>query len=222
MPVFGVLGVACWDATFGRGNPCGGSSDDLTLFGGTITQDARAAPFSHGVRLGQGPSRGPKVHDVTFNISADSSVPIYLTSTGTGAVISHNTINNSVARIKNRHQLHGQSIKFADGIRVPGPVAIFDNHVVGGAQGGIFSVVAGTVIRGNVVEQNGTYTNDFGVYAWANDGEVYDNVITPISGRGIQIAASRGERVHDNKVTVIEQKVNAQNMEWVPVWRDVR
>jgi hypothetical protein len=210
IPAFGVLGVACWDATFGRGNPCGGSSDDLTLFGGTITQDARAAAFSHGVRLGQGPTRGPKVHDVIFNISADSSIPIYVTNAGSGGGIYHNIIKNDVARIKNRHQLHGQSIKFADGTRVPGPVAIFDNHVIGGAQGGIFSMVSGTVIRDNVVEQNGTYTNDFGIYAWANDGEVYDNIITPISGRGIQIAASQGERVHDNKVSVIEQKVNKE------------
>jgi hypothetical protein len=210
IPVYGVLGVACWDPDFGLGNPCGGTSNDLTIYGGTITQGSGAAAFSHGIRLGQGPSTGPIVHDVTFNIHASSSIPIFLSYVGTGSVISNNTINNYVSQVINRHQLHGMSIKFANSKPVPGPGTIFDNHIVGGAQGGIFSAVAGTKIYKNVVEQNGRYTNDFGIYAWSDGGEVFDNVIKPLSGRGINIAASTGERVHDNEVVVKEQKVNEE------------
>ena len=210
IPVYGILGVACWDPDFGIGNPCGGSSDGLTVFGGTITQSAGVAPFSHGIRLGQGPKHGPKVHDVTFNISATSSIPIYTTYAGTGAAIHNNTIHNLVVRIQNRHQLQGQSIKLADTSHIPGPASIINNYIEGGAQGGIFAAVPGTTIRDNLVKQNGTYTNDFGIYAWSNGGEVYDNVIAPVSGRGIQIAASEGERVHNNKVVVVESKANEE------------
>jgi hypothetical protein len=210
IPSYGVLGVACWDPDFGVGNPCGGTSNALTVFGGTITQDPKAAPFSHGIRLGQGPSAGPIVHDVTFNIRSSSSIPIFLSYVGTGAMISNNTINNYVTQVINRHQLHGMSIKFANSKPVPGPGAIFGNHIVGGAQGGIFSAAAGAKIYHNVVEQNGRYTNDFGVYAWSDGGEVYDNIISPASGRGIQIASSNSERVHDNKIIVTEKRFNEE------------
>jgi len=210
IPVYGILGVACWDPDFGIGNPCGGSSDSLTVFGGTITQSAGVAPFSHGIRLGQGPKYGPKVYDVTFNISANSSIPIYTTYVGTGAAIYNNTINNLVTGIQNRHQLQGQSIKLADTSHIRGPASIANNHIEGGAQGGIFVAVPSTSVHGNSVKQNATYTNDFGIYAWSNGGEVYDNVVTPVSGRGIQIAASEGERVRNNKVVVVERKANEE------------
>lgn len=210
IPVYGILGVACWDPDFGVGNPCGGSSDGLTVFGGTITQSPGVAPFSHGIRLGQGPKYGPQVHDITFNIGANSSIPIYTTYVGTGAAIYNNTINNLVTQIQNRHQLQGQSIKLADTSHIPGPASIVNNHIEGGAQGGIFAAVPRTTVHGNLVKQNGTYTNDFGIYAWSSGGEVYDNVITPVSGRGIQIAASDGERVHNNKVVVVERKANQE------------
>jgi hypothetical protein len=210
VPVYGILGVSCWDPDFGVGNPCGGSSNNLTVFGGTITQSAGAAPFSHGIRLGQGPKDGPRVHDVIFNISANSSIPIYTTYAGTGAAIYNNTINNLVVQIRNRHQLQGQSIKLADTSHMPGPATIFNNYIKGGAQGAIFSAVPGTVIHDNVINQKGTYTNDFGIYAWSNGGEVYDNVVRPTLGRGIQVAASAGERVHDNTIAVIEQRDNEE------------
>ena len=210
IPVYGILGVACWDPDFGVGNPCGDPSDHLTVFGGTITQSAGVAPFSHGIRLGQGPKFGPKVYDVTFNVSANSSIPIYTTYVGTGAAIYNNTIKNLVTQIQNRHQLQGQSIKLADTSHIRGPASIVNNHIEGGAQGGIFAAVPNTSVHGNFVKQNGTYTNDFGIYAWSSGGEVYDNVVTPISGRGIQIAASEGERVHNNKVVVLERKANQE------------
>jgi len=112
--------------------------------------------------------------------------------------------------IENRHQLTGQSIKFADSSHVPGPATIYGNHITGGAQGGIFSAAIGTTIHDNVIKHNGKYTNDFGIYAWANGGEVYNNVVAPIAGRGINIASSIGERVHDNQIEVIEEKVNEE------------
>jgi hypothetical protein len=210
-PVFGVLGVACWDPDFGAKNPCGGTFNNLTVYGGTITQGPGAAPFSHGIRLGQGPGNGLHVHNVTFNLSANSSIPVYTTFAGTNASIYNNTINNHVTEIQNRHQEQGQSIKFADSNKVAGPAAIYGNHITGGAQGGIFSAVPGTRIYDNDVSPRGTYTNDFAIYAWADAGEVFHNKVTPILGRGIQIAgASRGVQVHDNTIVVIEQRDNQE------------
>jgi hypothetical protein len=209
--VFGILGVACWDPDFGAKNPCGGSFNDFTVFGGTITQGEGAAPFSHGIRLGQGRGDGLTVHDVTFTVHAESSIPIYTTTVGTHAAAYNNTINNNVTVIQNRHQEQGQSIKFADSAELPGPAAIYGNHIIGGAQGGILSVVHGSKIYENVVSQKGTYTNDFGIYAWSDAGEVFNNTVTPILGRGIQIAGgSNGAQVHDNNVVVIEQRDNQE------------
>jgi hypothetical protein len=211
LPAFGILGVECWDPDFGKKNPCGGSFKDLTVFGGTITQGEGAAPFSHGIRLGQGPGNGLTVHDVTFNIQADSSIAIYTTFLGTHTVAYNNTINNKVTVVQNRHQEQGQSIKFADSAKVPGPALIYGNHVIGGAQGGIFSAVKGTKIYDNVVSQKGTYTNDFAIYAWSDAGEVFNNAVTPILGRGISIAeGANGVKVHDNQIVVIEQKDNKE------------
>lgn len=209
-PAFGILGVACWDPDFGTGNPCGGSFNNLTVYGGTIVQRAQAA-FSHAIRLGQGMGRGLVVHDVTFVLRADSSIAIFTTSLGTRNQVFDNVINNDVTTISNRHQQQGQSIKFADSKKVPGPAAIHGNHIFGGAQGGIFSEVVGSKIYDNIISHKATYTNDFGIYAWANGGEVFRNTVTPVLGRGIQIAgASIGEKVHDNTVIVIEGRVNQE------------
>jgi hypothetical protein len=207
---YGILGVACWDRQFGTGNPCGGTFNNLTVYGGSITQGPGAAAFSDGIRLGQGPGNGLTVHDMTFSIHADSSIPIYSTFLGTRATVYNTTIYNEVTVIQNRHQEQGQSVKFADSAHIPGPAAIYGNHITGGAQGGIFSEVAGTKIQDNFVSQKGTYTNDFGIYAWADNGEVFNNTVTPILGRGIQIASSKGEKVHDNKIVVIEQRDNQE------------
>jgi hypothetical protein len=210
-PSFGILGVACWDPDFGGKNPCGGTFNNFTTFGGTITQAEGATPFSHGIRLGQGPGNGLTVHDVTFNLHADSSIAIYTTFLGTHARAYNNVINNKVTVVKNRYQEQGQSIKFADSAKVPGPAAIYGNNIIGGAQGGIFSETKGTKIYDNVVSQKATYTNDFGIYAWADAGEVFNNTVTPILGRGISIAGgSNGAQVHDNRVIVIEQKDNPE------------
>jgi hypothetical protein len=210
-PAFGILGVECWDPDFGAKNPCGGSFRNFTVFGGTITQGEGAAPFSHAIRLGQGPGNGLTVYSVTFNVHADSSIAIYTTFLGTHTQIFNNTVNNKVTVIQNRHQEQGQSIKFADSAKVPGPAAIYGNHITGGGQGGIFSSIKGTKIYNNVVSQKGTYTNDFGIYAWSDGGEVFKNTVTPILGRGISIAgASNGAQVYDNYVVVIEQKDNQE------------
>jgi hypothetical protein len=209
IPVYGILGAACWDRTIEPQNPCGGSFENLTVYRGTISQGPAAGPFSHSVRMGQGLGAGIRVHDVTFNIHSDSSIPIYAEYLGTNANITDNVIHNDVVKIQNRHQLHGQSIKLS-GRSLKGPATISGNHIVGGAQGGIFSEVAETVIHNNIVSQKGTYTNDFGIYAWSDRGDVYENVVSPVTGRGIIIADSTGERVHDNKIIVIEQKMNEE------------
>jgi hypothetical protein len=218
-PRYGILAQSCWDTTL-AGNPCGGTADRLTVINGSITQAKSAPPYSHAIRLGQiNGTNHLTVHDVTFEVSSISSIPIFTTFLGADSAIYANTFHNNVTTIHNRHQIEGATIKFANDQGNQRGQSIHDNKIFGGAQGGIFSASPGTKFFNNTIRQNGRYSNDFSIYAWGNDSEVSNNILEPLSGRGIQIAGgsssvnghgqgARGASVHDNKINVIELKQN--------------
>ena len=215
VPVFGIVGAACWDpdfskAGFGKASPCGGTFNKLTVYGGSIAQGLQAPAFSHAIRVGQGRGDGLVVHHVRFRVHADSSIPIYTTFVTTNAAIYNNVFENNVVHIQDRHQEEGQSIKLERGAAGRGHVLIYGNRITGGAQGGISSDIAKTKIYNNEVSQRGTYTNDFGILTWANDGEASGNTVIPILGRGIGIMGAKGEKVHGNRIIVIEQRDNEE------------
>jgi hypothetical protein len=227
---FGILGIACWDTSLSNGvangNPCGGSFDNFTVMNGKIVQAQGVAPYSDGIRLGQGGGNHLVVHDVEFAISGDSSIPIHTIESGSGAQVYGNTIRNSVRTIRNRHQLQGMSIKFDSSENLSAGQDVHDNEIEGGAQGGILLATPGATAYRNKIRQNGRYSNDFAIYVWGNNQRVYQNEISTLSGRGIQIGGgairtgghgtgngARHSEVTENKIEVIELKQNCDYSE---------
>lgn len=223
-PRYGILAEACWDTGL-AGNPCGGAADRLTVQNGSILQGSGAAPYSHAIRIGQiNGTDHLTVREVTFEISASSSVAIFTTSSGAGSSVLNNQIRSHVDSVNNRHQIEGASIKFANEQRSRAGQSIHDNMITGGAQGGIFSASPETEFYNNTISQNGRYSNDFGIYAWGNKSTVRNNTIAPTSGRGIQIAGgtisingqgagSNGVAVYQNTINVIELRQNCDHSE---------
>ncbi len=204
----GVVGVACWDPNL-KGNPCGGSFTDLTVRNGKIVQGPAAGGYSHAIRLGQGRGSGLTVHNVEITVHAPSSVGIYTREVGGGARIFQNKINNQVQKIYDRHMTEGMSIKLAQDRRAKTPNLIYSNTIRGGAQGGIQTDAPGSKIYENDIAQDGRYTNDFCIYVWAPQSEVYANRCHPASGRGIQVDTN-GARVYDNVIDVMELARNEE------------
>src|SRR5260370_1086502 len=128
------------------------------------------------------------VRNVNFGVGAAASIPVFTTFAGADSKVANNAFHNIVTWTFNRHQIQGASIKVVTGQDALNGQAIHDNTLVGGAQGGIYSASPRTAIYNNTISQNGRYSNDFGIYLWGNDAQAYNNTITPISGRGIQIS----------------------------------
>jgi hypothetical protein len=225
---YGVLGIACWDTSLtngvANGNPCGGNFNRLTVLKGKILQAAGVAAHSDAIHLGQGGGNYLEVYDVEFLVQGDAAIPIFTTFSGAGARIYRNIIHNDVRSIPNRHQLQGMSVKFDNSQKLPPGQSVHDNQILGGAQGGIFLVTAGATAYGNKISQNSHYSNDFAIYIWGSNQEVFKNEINAVSGRGLQIAGGaigidgdgKGgahSRVHDNRIQVTELKQNCDYSE---------
>jgi hypothetical protein len=220
---YGILGIACWDATLSNGvangNPCGGNFNRFTVLNGKILQAAGVAAHSDTIHLGQGGGNYLEVHDVEFWVHGDAAIPIFTTFSGAGARVYRNIIHNDVRTIPNRHQLQGMSVKFDNSQELRPGQSVYDNQIFGGTQGGIFLVTPGATAYGNRINQNGHYSNDFSIYIWGNDQNIFNNEIDTISGRGLQIGggaigtggAGKGgahSLIHDNRVLVTELKQN--------------
>jgi hypothetical protein len=223
---FAILGIACWDPDiFGiaSGNPCGGGFDNFTAYGGNIVEGSGAAAnYAHAIRVGQGLNRGPTLHDLNITWWSNSAAGIYLDYAGLpvpgAAVIFNNTFHNRVTAIIDRAAIDGTSINVEQAEYNFVPAQIYGNTILGGPQGGILSESVGAQIYGNTVQQgtvgSAQYTNDFAVYAWAQQQNVHDNVIQPAEGRGISIDGSAnstyGTVAAKNTLAVIEKSNNPE------------
>jgi hypothetical protein len=210
---FGVLGIECYDPA-ATGNPCGAPFENFTLKNGKIVQGAAGAPFSDAIRFGSGSAKGLQINDVDITISGDSARALYTRYAKGGANIFRNTIHSNVRTIQSRHQLDGVAIKMeGDNTSGIAPVLVHDNTILGSAQGGIILSAPYSKIYNNNISLNSYYTNDFCVYAWSPNLEVYnntcDNTQGTSMGRGIHIA-SGGARIHDNVIKVRELARNAE------------
>jgi hypothetical protein len=225
---FGVSAIACYDPDVrpngvAQGEACSNSGgvDGFTILNGQIVQSSHAIAKSHAIRVGQVNSgEGLTVHDVKFQLSVDSSVAVYTTYTG-HQVLYNNTVSSIVKKIANRHQLEGVTFKMNNSEQFTGG-QIYQNHLTGGPQGGIFSAAANVSVHDNEISQDGYYWNDFAIYAWGNSQKVFNNKIIPLDGRGIQIGggavnvggANEGAKnvaVYSNKITVIERPQTVNN-----------
>jgi hypothetical protein len=223
---FAILGVACWDPDiFGiaSGNPCGGPFDNFTAYGGNIVEGSgTATSYAHAIRIGQGLSRGPTIHDINITWCSNSAAGIYLDYAGVpvpgAAVIFNNTFHNQVTAILDRSAVDGTSINVEQAEYNFVPAQIYNNAILGGPQGGILSESVGAQIYGNTIRQGTVgseqYTNDFAVYAWSPLQNVHDNIIQPAEGRGISIDASAdpvdGTIAAKNTLAVTEKINNSE------------
>jgi len=115
---FAILGIACWDPDINgiaSGNPCGGTFDNFTVYGGNIVEGSGAAgSYAHAIRLGQGLNRGPTIHDLSITWWSNSAAGIYLDYAGQpvpgAAVIFNNTFHNRVTSILSRVNIDGTFI----------------------------------------------------------------------------------------------------------------
>ena len=221
---YGISGVACWDTSNPAGNPCGGTFDGFTVYGGTITEGSGSSgSFSHCIRMGQGINSGPTIHDITFTFQTDSAMGIYIDYAGSsvpgGAIIYNNTFHNNVTSIQSRYDIDGTSIRLDQGQATTTGAQIYDNTIIGGPQGGILDeTLGGGAVYGNTISQgtvgSNQYTNDFAIYAWEENINVHNNTITPSQGRGISIDATsypvNGTVAQSNTVTVTESNDNSE------------
>jgi hypothetical protein len=223
---FAILGMACWDPDiFGiaGGNPCGGTFDNFTAYGGNIVEGSgAAASYAHAIRVGQGLNSGPTLHDLNITWSSDSAAGIYLDYAGApvpgAAVIFNNTFYNRVTSIRSRVDIDGSSINLEQAEYNSVPAQIYSNTIIGGPQGGILSESIGAQIYGNTIQQGTVgseqYTNDFAIYPWAQQQNVHDNVIQPTEGRGISMDASviqtNGTIAANNVLAVMEKSNNPE------------
>lgn len=208
--VYGVLAQACWD----KSSPpdpdlCGDSFHNLTVRNGAILQAPGASPYSHAIRVGQGPAKGLTVENLKITVASPSSVPIFTTYSSGGTRIHNVEIYDNVEKIANRHQIEGAAIRLAEVIRPIGPNQLSNIRVIGSAQGGLLDFGAGTIFSNNDIALTGVYTNDFGIYLWGNAQEAYGNRIHG-QGRGIQIYHSANVKVHDNEINIFESPLNVE------------
>jgi hypothetical protein len=208
-PVYGVVGQACWDNTPRPSQPCGDRFSDLVVRNGRIQQGPGAPAYSHAIRVGQGNSRGFTFTALEIWLHAPASVGISSTYTNGDLHITNVTTHNEVKQIFNRHQVEGPAIRIAQIAPASEPNEIKENRIIGGPQGAILDITAGTDMIGNHLSLAGTYTNDFGIYAWGDRQQVVDNRIDG-QGRGIQVYRGKGAIVRRNSVDVFEKRVNME------------
>ncbi|RLB49300.1 MAG: hypothetical protein DRJ42_21335 [Deltaproteobacteria bacterium] len=198
--VHGVVVAATWapnaDPAFS-----GGSAAGLEVTNGSIVQDPGAGEFAHGVFVNQiNATADIALSYLTVDVSSPSSVNIeadyksYLH-------VHHNELTSTVDVIQSRHQFHGAVIRLVDGDTEY--QRVHDNEIVGGAQAGILSRAAHSQIYLNDIRQNANYTNDFSVVGTGTDTDVFDNVIRPLSGRGILVSGIR-VRAFENDIEATE------------------
>ena len=230
---YAIIGINCWDTDLSNGkangNPCGGKFDNLTVFGGTLTEGSgTAAKYAHVIRLGQNMSGGPTIYDTTFNFHSNSAkgIDIQVTSnaTGLGPIIHDNIFNDGVTQIANRYEEDRTVFSVLGCAKNVGLTSrVFNNTLIGGPQSGIRDQCNGAEVDHNTIKTgnpkgmqsggvcNGTlgcqYTNDFGILAWGTDSNIHDNTLTLQEGRGIQLAGN-SLVVRNNTITNANEKEN--------------
>jgi hypothetical protein len=237
---YAIVGISCWDPDLkngkANGNPCGGHFDNLTVFGGTLSEGSgTAAKYAHVIRLGQNMSGGPTIYDTTFNFHSNSAkgidIQFHSNATGLGPIIHDNVFNDGVTQIVNRHQQDGTIISILGcGTNVGLTSRVFNNTLIGGPQSGIRDQCNGAEVDHNTVKtgnpkgmQSGgacnatlgcQYTNDFGILAWGTNSNIHDNTLTLQEGRGIQFSggghgqSGRGSIVQNNTITTATELEN--------------
>ena len=191
----------------------GGSANNFTVTNGTITQGVGNGLDSGAIFFYQVSGNNATVSYTTSTVYGPDSKNVYFEYQG-GDNINNNTFYNNVTVDSNRDEQYGDSVKLDN---TSGGNLVWDNTVIGGDQLGIniaaISGASSTEVYGNVVKQDASYTNDFGIQG-GNGVEDYGNIVEPVSGRGIFLGddSSDGDAmsVHNNTVIVEELSQNQE------------
>lgn len=205
--VHGVLGQACWDKG-ADAKRCGGSFAFLTVKHGTIVQAAKAPPYSHGIRLGQGSTRGLTAEDLRIQVQSPSSVGIWVLGGDGGHLVRNVVIENRSDLVFNRHQLEGVAVRFRDMAKANEPNRVEGLKVIGGPQGGVLETAKGSKLHNNHISLKGVVTNDFGFYLMGEAIEAAGNTVDGQS-RGIMVASAQAV-VRNNLIRTHEAAVNEE------------
>jgi Chitobiase/beta-hexosaminidase C-terminal domain len=209
-------------------NECqGGSYSGLEVYGGTISENSSAAPFSHAFLLGQGNglgNLGGYIHDLTVNIGCGGG-----NNTCVGAQFMHgdfpgghwkianNVINDTVTFIEKpgqgplgaRSQYQGYAIHMDDGENSSSPANDYENNTFNGTpQGGIADSIQNTVINSNTCNLTSSYSNDYCAILTAQGQRATYNTVSG-RGRGFSIE-SNNVNVSNNTITVHEETNNTE------------
>ena len=228
-PTPAIEGHDCWSTSNPvNSGPCGSAHGGLEVYGGKIVQSTSSATFSPIFSFGQGTfSSAPYIHDITAtfqNTGAQFYLSAYLPS---GAKIENNTINDNVTNIQQpsqgalsaRSAFQGQAIYIGQNNENPGTGDLIENNtIVGSPQGGIRTVNQHSVISGNDIAMNATYSNDFCADIPADYTTVTNNNCHPKSGRGFHVNANN-VTVSNNKINVIELSQNTEYSGCESRWR---
>lgn len=210
----------CWSTNNpGYGGPCGTAHGGLEVYGGAIVQSTNSAPFSPVFGFGQGNfSSAPYIHNITATFQNTGAQFYNSNYLPTGAKIENNTIYDNVTNIQQsgqgvlsaRSNFQGQAIYIGQNNENPGTGDIIENNkIVGSPQGGIRTVNQHSVISGNDISMNATYSNDFCADIPADYTTVSNNNCHPKSGRGFHVNANH-VTISNNTINVIELSQNAE------------
>jgi hypothetical protein len=219
-PTPAIEGHDCWSTSNPvDSGPCGSAHGGLEVYGGNIVQSASSATFSDVFSFGQGTfTSAPYIHNIkaTFqNTGARFYTSSYIPA---GAKIENNTIYDNVSNIDKpgqadlsaRSAFQGQAIYIGQNNENPGVGDLIENNtIVGSPQGGIRTVNQHSVISGNDISMNATYSNDFCADIPADYTTVTNNNCHPKSGRGFHVN-SNNVTISNNKINVIELSQNAE------------
>lgn len=216
-PTPAIADCAGWYTGLAK-SQCVGGGGNLTVYGGTITQSANAAPFSPVFWMGQGDGAGGgAIYNLTTTFQSVGSQFFHGEIDGGGYTIQNNTINDNVTNIQHpgqpplgaRAQFQGYVIHTdQESTGSPKPDTISGNTINGSPQGGIADGVAGSQIYNNTIHLTSYYSNDYGVIVTMNNQNVHDNTITG-RGRGMD-AESSGFILNHNTINVAEEANNSE------------
>src|SRR5207253_1538605 len=201
------------------GPPATPGSDPTSM----IKQGAGAFGSSDAIRVGStsaGVCNGGTLHDFTTMVTHPDTTVIGNSNQKAAASIHFHfctgpltifnvTTHNSEAWVVNRSNIEGPDIRLeAWTSRVP--INIFNNNFSGGGQGGIFANESpGVSIHDNIVGAAGHVVQDFAIFAWGSNDDIFNNTINCLSCRGIMLGGhdfhappATGQQVHDNDITV--------------------
>ncbi len=180
---------------------------DFTSFGGggnaevrngNIMQGQDGGTWGHGILVRQ--AHNVRLENVHVTVSGANASAVYWWS-GNDGVIENSQFASNVQTIQSRDNSHGAVVMNFQG-------TFADNLILNGPHVGLYlSDNSASQVYGNTIQLKSKYTNAFGIFAWGDGTEVYNNLIDCADGdysaRGIFIRGSSGtRRVYENTVRV--------------------